>query len=309
MHSCDDVKKQLWAFLMEETDPEINQKIQMHLQGCPSCQKECEALQKVQAAMETDVSSSMPEDFAETLHLKLMAAAEEMKAPTLWERFYENLQRVRRYGAWKTVAPALVCLVLVVGVFSSGLYESWQKENPILSPTPTATPVVTATAEPTSTPLAETPIPIQTPNVVSVPVTIPTPEVSAPAMTEEPITSVPEPAISAENVPAPASMEAEPQPAYPGTAYDLPRHRADLYQISISAPDVFLDGWQENWRQYKQEPEEFPGLDDASILLELPQTAFQSFKTYAQENGIDPQTFSQEENQDKTLVLITGNEE
>ncbi len=294
MHHCDDIKKHLWAFLMKETDPQTSQKIQTHLQGCPSCQKECEALQKLQGAMQMDISSSMPEDFADTLHAKLMVAAEEMTAPTFGERFLESLRRFRQYGAFKTLAPALVCLVFVIGVFSSGIYENWQRENPILNPAPTAVPTVTPTAVSTSNPVTE-PIPTQKPNVISVPATTPAPEVTTPVGTEAP-------AILAEDIPAPASIEGEPQIA----AYILPERQMDICQISVSDPVSFLDGWQENWQQYRQE---LSGLDGSSIFLELPQTAFQSFKTYAEEHGINTENLSQEENQDKTLVLITGNEE
>ncbi len=306
MHHCHDIQKNLWAFLCGETTPAKQAAIHAHLQGCPSCQSEYEKLKQIQGAMQTDISSSMPEDFADSLHLKLMAAAEELSAPSLWERCKDSMEKFRRYGAWKTVAPALVCLVLVVGVFSTGLYQQWQNTNPILGPTPTPTETVTPAV--TESPQVTTPTPKPKQETVSTPTEAPRISVSDPvAAAEEPVIPA-----EAEHIPAPASMAGETEPNNPGSAYGLSRQQPTIYQIKVLDPTAFLTGWQEDWQIYQPDlhpAELIPGMDDSSIILELDTSAFQSLQYYAEKTGIKSQTIQENEIPRETLVIITGNEE
>ena len=104
-----------------------------------------------------DPEPQMPDTFQDALHLKLTVAAEEMEAeknrslkdklarwmePGVWKEAFlgfgngtirDKMERFGHLGGWKIMAPAMVCVALSVGVFSTGLYHRWMAADDVLT--------------------------------------------------------------------------------------------------------------------------------------------------------------------------------
>ncbi len=331
---CNQCQDLLWSYLAHELSDSEAKKLETHLQGCPSCQAEAEMLTQVVSSLREEIP--LPATFSAELHQKLSLASQEMTTgkPNLRKRFLEGFKGLPKYPVFRTLAPALVCLVLVVGVFSSGLFDQWNTADQILNeptgntPVSTSNPVETASpSHPANTdapsPSGESSTPTTTPQTKS-PITPtgkpsqaiastnpasaepePTPDTETPA-TETPVTPAIESApASAEDIPSPASIEDEDTPVI----FAIPRHRPKVVCLTVEDAEVFLNNWQDatgyDWEPYIQDVsanELVLDADPTSPVLELSSDAFNSLMDYAAE------TEPLQENQGETLVVIAGNE-
>ncbi len=157
---CQSCRTQLWEFAAQEMEPEQETWMQQHLKGCLFCRKEYEKVQQILTVMHAEKEPELSETFAETLHLKLMETAEEMAAakqnsfkeklrrrlaPSFWKTMPEGFgkapmqQRSQQFWHWsgfKIVTPALICMIISVGIFSTGLYQQWMGAGDILQADP-----------------------------------------------------------------------------------------------------------------------------------------------------------------------------
>lgn len=154
---CDKCREQLFDFVSDAVDLTHSKWIEEHLRQCTSCQTEFQEIKKMLQVLEEDPEPRIPENFQSTLHLKLAQAAEEMNAarsrsfreraahwmePNTWKdaflgfgngTFRNKIEHFGQLGGWKVMAPAMVCLTLTIGVFSTGLYQSWIEADGVLT--------------------------------------------------------------------------------------------------------------------------------------------------------------------------------
>ena len=128
---CQHCQGLLFDYVSDLTEDRQAKQIQAHWAHCPSCKKEYDEICAMLSVMEHAPEPELPEGFQLSLHQKLVQVAEEIeqqKAHSLtgW------LQRMKNYGIWRVAAPALVCLALVFGVFSSGIYDQWRNADQVL---------------------------------------------------------------------------------------------------------------------------------------------------------------------------------
>ncbi len=142
---CNESRQLLWSYLTNELSDSETKQIEQHLQGCPSCRQEAEELSQVLSSFHEDIP--LPAAFTETLHEKLVAVSHEMatKEPSFKERLGRSIKELPGSRGFRTLAPALVCLVLVVSVFHSGLFDTWNSADKILTDSDVSTPVSTST--------------------------------------------------------------------------------------------------------------------------------------------------------------------
>lgn len=300
---CNGYRDLLWSYVAGELSDSESEKIEKHLQGCPSCRQEAEELSLIVASLNEEIP--LPPNFTQELHEKLISVSEELatEKPPVKETFWSGWKTLPRNRAFRTLAPALVCLVLAVGVFSTGLFDKWQTADhlvtdPSLTPDkPSSVSVVTKDDEPEDS----------TPSVAHKAVTQTPKEAPAPAAESEIIPETPpvvasDPApADAEHSPAPASVEGEDLPA----TFAIPRHRPMIVCLTVANAEEFLNNWKSSssfdWSSALQDiaPEELvSGVDPNTLVLKLNRTAFDSLMEYA-----DTQEMS--ESQGETLIIFT----
>ena len=126
---CKQCKAMLFDYVSDLTNDRQNGRMKDHLAQCSVCQKEYQEVTRMLDVLSHIEEPELPDGFQLQLHRRLVEAANgREKKPS----FLESLKDIFSYGAWKTVAPALVCLVLVIGVFGSGLYEDWKDADSVL---------------------------------------------------------------------------------------------------------------------------------------------------------------------------------
>lgn len=126
---CKQCKAMLFDYVSDLTTDRQNGQMKDHLAQCSVCQKEYQEITKMLDLLSQIEEPELPDGFQLQLHQKLVEVANgREKKPS----FLESLKDIFSYGGWKTVAPALVCLVLVIGVFGSGLYEDWKDADSVL---------------------------------------------------------------------------------------------------------------------------------------------------------------------------------
>lgn len=316
---CTECRELLWSYLSKELSPSEAKKIEEHLQGCPSCRQEAEELSLVIASLGEEVP--LPANFSQELHEKLVSVAEEManETPTVKEKLLNGLKALPRSRTFRTLAPALACLVLVIGVFSTGLFDKWNSADTILTDPVSVTEEPSSTKEPSVqeksvTPKSDIPEPIPTPpssdsaSVTQEDVSEPQPEpvIEAPSEASQPetpaVVSQPEPsAAESEHLPAPASIEEGDAPA----TFAIPRRLPMIVCLNVADAEEFLNNWRKDWESALQDiaPEELiSGADPDAIILKLSKADFDSLMEYSD---------SQEllETQGETLIIIAEDEE
>lgn len=103
----DRIGRQLSAYLDRELTPEEARAVERHLEGCPACQEELEALRQTRALLRALPARPLPEDFWPELRRTLQRQA----AP--------RARGLTALGAWvdalrRRPAPALAVLAIVV---------------------------------------------------------------------------------------------------------------------------------------------------------------------------------------------------
>ncbi len=293
---CKHCRESLWGYITHELSFNESKKIEEHLQDCPSCKQEAERIKLLVSALHEEIP--LPADFTENLHQKLSRAAEEMAAKTPARR------KLPRRGSFKTLVPALACLALVIGVFSSGLYDQWQNADQILTnpPVESSTPIESSAPVETKTPAGSS---ASAPTVTN-PVT---PVEPVPTTETAPVTDTPEVA-SGENTPAVASVDTEEIPA----GFSIPRQTDKVTCLTLFDSHAFLESWQEvsgyDWETYLVEtnPRELlPGVTDDTAVLQLPKDAFDSLLAFEEALSITQTGLAEEKTE--FLIIITKDEE
>ncbi|MEE1014248.1 MAG: zf-HC2 domain-containing protein [Clostridia bacterium] len=212
---CQHCQDLLFDYVSHLTEDSQAKQIQTHLAHCPSCKKEYDEIRAMLSVMENAPEPELPEGFQLSLHQKLVQTAEEMeqqKAHSLagW------LHRMKNYGIWQVAAPALVCLALVIGVFSSGLYDQWRNADQVLTgevpPQPTASSNIEATPQPelqSDTDADQQKKPVASPQPKSTVAFSSAESTTAPAMPEDTKEDIGNAQADSSNIPEAAAAEPE----------------------------------------------------------------------------------------------------
>jgi len=192
--ACKGCREKLFDYVTDCTTSKETASVQAHLEHCDSCKKEYQEICEMLSVLHELPEAELPKGFQLSLHQKLVQAADEMQKAK--ERsFLGWLRRVRAMGGWKVVAPALVCLVLVLGVYSGGVFDQWMQADSVILSGGTQPAVSTTVPEETNAPTEE-------PAVTQKPRSVAT---KAPKVTEAPAPAETEAPISTETVEADAS--------------------------------------------------------------------------------------------------------
>ena len=184
---CKRCKDLLFDYASGLTEEKQSKWIKNHLQECPACKQEYEETAQIVQVMKTMDEPELPSGFQLQLHKKLLeAASQKNRVPV-----FDGLREIFGTGHWKVFAPALACLVLVIGVFGSGLYDDWKNADVvIMGENSNDTPAITSTQEEVipSTPNVEEALTPDAPKVES------KPQYVSHAQSKEPVrnTSVPQ---------------------------------------------------------------------------------------------------------------------
>ncbi|MBQ2614614.1 MAG: hypothetical protein IJB80_04720 [Clostridia bacterium] len=201
----------------------------------------------------------LPEDFQKNLHLKLVQTAQEKRAHKGW-----------LMHGWRTAVPAFLCLVLVLGVFSSGLFDRLQREEIILSQeTESAAPVI-----------------------------------SEPVQTEKPVQNVkPEPVPEKTPVPQQATEKQPEATADTTTPAMYRRGMVSDYRVVLTQPlteylQTCKTETQMDWT------EKASVLTETHAILQLTQTEWETLSEYIKTTGLQPESFA--ESGEMVVVEIVG---
>ncbi|MEG2381234.1 MAG: zf-HC2 domain-containing protein [Oscillospiraceae bacterium] len=160
---CKNCSDLLYDFVSDTLNKNDSKRINAHLSTCPKCQKEFAEINQMINVLANIPMIELPKDFNKTLHSELLKAADEIKVIPK-EKWYENL--VTRFkdfvvsANWRVAAPALIACVLVISVFSTGLYRSMKDADdnlgavqnvPITTAVPTTIPSATENTNPPPT--------------------------------------------------------------------------------------------------------------------------------------------------------------
>ena len=311
---CRKCKVLLWDYVSNFLDDGQSQWILNHLENCPSCTAEYNSIKKIHTAM-----STMPEpscDFDKALHAKLVSASIEIETERKKSNsFKEKLEKFRSYGGWKSLAPALVCLVLAVGFFSSGLFENWMDSDKIIQ---TENPSVQ-----TQTPAAEETLPSTPENEISTVASAPknnssTDNVKVNEITEQAPQAEPQkeigddipavPAPVSEPIPASEPIEQKPMAMSGRTVMNSANIiSTDDIESFINSPDIGFD--LSECVTDIQADTLLPGLPENAVVLSLSPEQWTNLLEYMNSNNISVQLAQQAENQGEIFVIITECEE
>lgn len=148
--SCKKCKHLLFDYVSDNTKEPQSQWLNEHLAHCPSCQKEYEEICLMLSVLQEEPKAELPAGFQLSLHQKLVDAAQEKEN----QKAKSWIERIKEMPGMRTVAPALVCLVLVLSVFTSGLFEDWKRADSVLVNEPKQAPVETQIPTQTTVPTA-----------------------------------------------------------------------------------------------------------------------------------------------------------
>ncbi len=158
---CKRCKDLLFDFASGLTEEKQNQWMKIHLEECPACKQEYEEVMQIVHVMKSMDEPELPPGFQIQLHKKLVDAATDKKKGSVLDGLKETFEA----GRWRAFAPALACLVLVIGVFGSGLYDDWKNADVVIvGEKSNNTPAIVSTQEevmPSAPPIEKslTPVP------------------------------------------------------------------------------------------------------------------------------------------------------
>ncbi len=165
---CKRCKDLLFDFASGLTEEKQNKWMKIHLGECPACIQEYEEVMQIVHVMKDMDAPELPSGFQLQLHKKLVEAANHKDKASI----FDGLRETFGMGRWKVFAPALACLVLVIGVFGSGLYDDWKNADVVIVREKSSdTPAIASTREdvmPSAPPVEESLAPA-TPKVESKP--------------------------------------------------------------------------------------------------------------------------------------------
>ncbi len=198
---CKKCKGLLFDYVSDNTKQKQSQWIEEHLAHCPSCKKEYDEICLMLSVLGEESKVELPAGFQLSLHRKLVAATQEKKA----ENTGSWLHRLKDMQGMRTVVPALMCLVLVIGVFSSGFFAEWQNADSVILGEPQQT-----VEEPQQI-VAETQPPVETPIPSAVATTAPKQVVpkQTPQKTAEPKNELEQESVAVKDVQVAQSVEEE----------------------------------------------------------------------------------------------------
>lgn len=312
---CKKCRVLLWNYATDSLDKNESQLVLNHLENCPSCSKEYYSIKKIATAMNT--TPEPDGEFQKALHAKLISASVEMERErkASGNSFKEKIEKFRSYGGWKSLAPALVCLVLAVGFFSSGLFENWMDSDKIIQ---TGNPSVQ-----TQTPAAEETLPSTTENEVSTVASAPknnssTDNVKVNEITEQAPQAEPQkeigddipavPAPVSEPIPASEPIEQEPMAMSGRTVMNSANIiSTDDIESFINSPDIGFD--LSECVTDIQADTLLPGLPENAVVLSLSPEQWTDLLEYMNSNNISVQQAQQNEDQRELLVILTECEE
>lgn len=275
--SCKKCKNLLFDFVSNYTKESQNHWLMEHLMHCPSCQKEYEEIQQMLSLLHEDAEVELPAGFQLSLHRKLVDAAQEMES----KKQKSWIHKLKNMPAIGTVAPALVCLVLVMGVFSSGLFADWKNADSILVEEPK--PVVVSTQPPIETPMPTAEIVVDSQPSL-------TPEQAASKPAKDKALSKQEPAKT-EELPVVASLQEE------SSAVESVK---DKTEVAVAAETI--DGASGGSRAFSLEEDAVEAVA-TSYVLQVPQPILSFLKEASRETSTDWTTKANYDGTTATLHL------
>ncbi|MCS7227408.1 MAG: DUF1318 domain-containing protein [Endomicrobia bacterium] len=110
--NCKKYEKLLILYLDDVISEKDRKKIEVHLQGCPSCRKTFEEFKRIK-----DILTELPvKQVHKEVITKVQKRIEEITQESYFKSVIEQLKSVFRFASIRILAPAMVSLVLIVGV-------------------------------------------------------------------------------------------------------------------------------------------------------------------------------------------------
>lgn len=179
--TCAQCNALLFDYLSELLDGKTRAQIEGHLSTCPECRKELEEIRAMLSVLGSVEEIPLPLGYAASLHEKLVDVSKEIRgelAPPETESLLQKLGgRFRDFVVhtnWRVAAPAMLAAVLVVSVFSTGLYQAFRNSDDVFDHSGTNATSVQTTRTPQS---GATPAPGQAQEQTSMATAQPTAEV------------------------------------------------------------------------------------------------------------------------------------
>ena len=126
--SCDKYQDMIYNYFSDNLSEEQIEKLEDHISSCLLCKNEFEQIRALLSSAEQFEDQPLPVGFTTSLHTKLIEASEEIQDRRA-HRFKYFCKDFITDGKWKVAAPAVVAVALLVGVFSSGLFQDFIHTN------------------------------------------------------------------------------------------------------------------------------------------------------------------------------------
>lgn len=122
--SCDKYQDMIYDYFSDALSEEQIEKLENHISSCPTCRSEFEQLRTMLCSLEQFEDRPIPVGYTTSLHTKLLEASQEIQDRRA-HRFKYFCKDFITDGKWKVAAPAVVAVALLVGVFSTGLFQDF----------------------------------------------------------------------------------------------------------------------------------------------------------------------------------------
>lgn len=169
--TCDECRGLLYDYVSELTNPFKSRSVENHVSTCPSCKLELDDIKDMLSVMHNAETMSLPDGFKESLHSRLVGESvnvikeynELNPAPAglqdkFKNAFYTAKDKTEEFiqnANWRVLAPAALSAVLVVGVTSTGIYQTMKSSDEMYDFSDESLFAAEATARPSASGLDE----------------------------------------------------------------------------------------------------------------------------------------------------------
>lgn len=169
--TCDECRGLLYDYVSELTNPFKSRSVENHVSTCPSCKLELDDIKDMLSVMHNAETMSLPDGFKESLHSRLVGESvnvikeyNELNPAPAWlqdkfkNAFYTAKDKTEEFiqnANWRVLAPAALSAVLVVGVTSTGIYQTMKSSDEMYDFSDESLFAAEATARPSASGLDE----------------------------------------------------------------------------------------------------------------------------------------------------------
>lgn len=169
--TCDECRGLLYDYVSELTNPFKSRSVENHVSTCPSCKLELDDIKDMLSVMHNAEAMPLPDGFKESLHSRLVGESvnvikeynELNPAPAglqdkFKNAFYTAKDKTEEFiqnANWRVLAPAALSAVLVVGVTSTGIYQTMKSSDEMYDFSDESLFAAEATARPSASGLDE----------------------------------------------------------------------------------------------------------------------------------------------------------